>query len=78
VISNGLQALATVEQYRASREHVFSSPTSVEWFIRMNRSTLAERGALFLIAGRRMINPAAFDAVVLSVGQASAQAQREP
>lgn len=57
--------------YRAAREHIFPSDSSLEWFIRTNRRVLVEANALLVIGGRIMVIQDAFDAAVFSIGHAS-------
>lgn len=67
---DGLAALRTFPQYREDgREHVFPSPTSLEWSCRKHRRALVEAGALVLVAGRRMLNPPLADAVFLAAAR---------
>ena len=70
-----LTELCTLAQYReAGREHIFPSPTSLEWTCRRLRAELVREGALLLIGGRRMVNPPVFDAVILNAARRAAQA----
>ena len=68
-----ISQLMTVVEYGAARPHIFRSDTSFQWFVRQHRAELIERGALVVLAGRRMVNPRVADAVVLSVGAAAAR-----
>ncbi|HEY2559929.1 MAG TPA: hypothetical protein VGI48_09510 [Caldimonas sp.] len=54
--------------YRAGREHLFPSTESLNWFIKRNRAELVSAGALTLPTGRWMVQPDAFDRVVLAIG----------
>lgn len=72
-MNDTLRGLLTVEQYREARSHVFASPSAIEWHIRTHKREWIEAGALLVIAGRRFINPAAADGLVLRIGQAAAQ-----
>lgn len=71
---NDLEALVTPADYQAMRPNVFRTQQGVVWFVRQHREELAKEGALHVVAGRNMLNPAKTDAVVLAVG--SRQAQR--
>jgi len=67
------QGLVTPNDYRESgRTEIFPSPASLQWFIRCNKSALIERKALLMPTGRKLINPVAFDLVVLDVGHSTA------
>ena len=68
------QGLVTPNDYRESgRTDIFPSPASLQWFIRCNKSALVEHKALLMPTGRKLINPAAFDQVVIDVGHSIAQ-----
>jgi hypothetical protein len=71
-MSLSLLSLKPLPEYGRDRAHIFPSQSSLEWFVRMNRNNLVENGALLVICGRRMVNPALFDDAVLRVGQSSA------
>ena len=69
---NQLSALLKPEQYRSEgRTQVFPSPASLEWFIRKHKSSLLKRGALLSPTKRKLIEPTAFDAVVMEIGKTS-------
>jgi hypothetical protein len=63
-----LGKLTTPQRYQVTREHLFPSGTSLQWFIRSNRDRLIGAGALYQIAGRNLLHCDKFDAVVLDVG----------
>ncbi len=67
--TNALTELCTLAQYRAGREHIFPSATSLDWQIRLHREELARQGALLLVGNRRMVNPPIFDRVILEAAQ---------
>ena len=70
-----LTELCTLAQYReAGRQHIFPSPTSLEWTCRRLRAELVREGALLVINGRRMIDPLVFDRVILDAARRAAQA----
>ena len=56
------------DTYRASRETVFKSEDSFRWFCRQNRPELVKAGALVRPTGRWLVDPTAFDCVMLAVG----------
>ena len=68
-MSTELNEICPVKAYQEQRHWIFQSDQSIKWFIRKNRSQLCEQGALLEIAGRHMVHPERFDAVVLRVGQ---------
>ncbi len=71
---NELAELRTLQQYREDgREHIFPSPTSLEWTCRRLRAELVREGALLVINGRRMIDPSVFDRVILNAARRAAQ-----
>jgi len=68
------QGLVTPNDYRESgRTDIFPSPASLQWFIRNNKSALIDSKAILMPTGRKLINPAAFDQVVIDVGHSTAQ-----
>lgn len=71
-MSQDLQALVLPDAYRDSRAHLFPSAQSFIWFSRRNRKRLADAGALVVIGGRYMVDPAKADEVVLAVGREAA------
>mgnify|MGYP000946367100 FL=1 len=56
------------DDYRADKSHIYPSADSFRWFCRQNRDELIKAGALIRPTGRWLVNPPAFDQVVLSVG----------
>lgn len=66
--------LCTAAAYKAQRQHLFPSETSLAWYIRRNRAELVKAGALLIIGKRQYINPAPFDQVVVRIGMATAEA----
>lgn len=67
-----LEALAP-DDYRAARAQIFPSNDSFRWFCRQNRSELVSSGALISPTGRNLVQPDAFDRVVLAVGMRRAR-----
>ena len=65
-------ALVSPQVYQESRKHLFPSQQSLQWFMRTHKRELVEAGGLLLIAGRNVIAPAAFDALVLEDGRRKA------
>ena len=61
--------LVSVAEYVAARSNIFQNTESWRWFERGNRLELVEAGALLMPAGKKLINPAAADRIVLSVGK---------
>ncbi|WBY02758.1 hypothetical protein PE066_04260 [Ramlibacter tataouinensis] len=74
-MNNKLDDLLPFDAYREMRLEVFPSRTSLEWFTRRNRDKLIEKGALFLIAGRKLVQPERYDEVVRAEGQRAAEAR---
>lgn len=56
------------DDYRAERPHLYPSADSFRWFVRQNRAALVEARALVCPTGRWLIQPEAFDRVVMDVG----------
>ena len=74
MVEHQTKGLVTLQDYRESgRTDIFPSPASLQWFIRCNKSALIERKALLMPTGRKLINPVAFDQVVIDVGHFIAQ-----
>lgn len=70
-----LKKLRKLSDYRQKREHIFASPSALDWFIRMHKLQLVEAGALVLLTGQWRAHEERFDAVVLEVGSAAAARQ---
>lgn len=68
----GVAALVLRADYIAARPHIFPSEGSLEWYIRDHKTALIDSGAITLIRGRWLIDPAAFDAQVLKAGMTAA------
>lgn len=73
--ASDLLALRPLPEYRQSREHVFRSVQSLQWFVRCNKARLVDAGALIMLSGRWHVVPSRFDAIVLEAGQAAAKNQ---
>lgn len=73
--TSDLLALRPLPDYRQSREHVFRSEQSLQWFVRRHKSRLVDAGALIMLSGRWHVVPSRFDAIVLEAGQAAAKNQ---
>lgn len=72
--SDRIARMVTLDAYQASRSHIFPSTSSVRWQARSLRAELVEAGAIAEIAGRTLVDPEIFDAVVLKVGAGRAAA----
>lgn len=68
-VPHRVQRLMTTDRYQSEREGLFPSPTSLQWTMRTKRARLVEAGALLKINGRVFVDPLAFDAVLLELGQ---------
>lgn len=73
-VANQLSRLTTPDAYQADRANIFPSKTSLQWFMRSRRELLVAAKAVLVPTGRVMIDPVAFDGVVLAVGAQKAQA----
>ena len=73
MVEHQTKGLVTLQDYRESgRTDIFPSSASLQWFIRCNKSALIEHKALLMPTGRKLIDPVAFDLVILDVGTANA------
>lgn len=72
--ASAVERLQTPADYQATRGTVFAARESLHWFIRRNRPALVDRHALFLVAGRKLIDPDQFDQAVLDIGARNAKA----
>lgn len=72
-----LQELQRPEDYQSERSHAFPSLSALIWFQRAHRAELVAAGALVPVNRRQLIRPAAYDAVVLAVGERAARGLRE-
>jgi len=61
------------EDFRATRQHIFPSQGSFQWFLRQHRSELVEAGALGCPTGRWLVQPEAFDQAVMQIGKRRAR-----
>ena len=69
--SSPLSRLMSLEAYRAGREHIYPSDTSLRWFIRVQRGRLLAKSALLVLNGRLMVDPDSFDQAVIEAGHSS-------
>ncbi len=72
-MTEALNRLQLPAEYVAQRQHLFPSQPSFDWFVRRNRSALVQAGALLRPTGRWLVEPAAFDAAILTIGAQRAQ-----
>lgn len=63
-----IMALQLPDDYRASRTQIFQTKESLEWFIKKNRAELIAARALQMPTGRWLLDPPAFDRVLLEIG----------
>jgi hypothetical protein len=63
-----IKRLQAPEEYWPQRPQLFRTADSFDWFLRRNRGTLVEAGALLMPNGRQLVDPDAFDRVVLRIG----------
>lgn len=70
-----LDFVRRLPEYRQSRERLFPSEGSMQWFVRNHRAELIERGALLLHAGKWHAHETRFDAFVIEAGQLAARGQ---
>lgn len=66
--AQSLADLQDPETYRAARLGAYPSPQSLQWAMRAHRKQLIDAGAMTFPNGRWLINPGAFDSVMLRVG----------
>lgn len=60
--------LKLLKDYRAERSQLFPSDESLRWTIRQHRDELVSAGALVCPTGRWLVQPAAFDKVMVAIG----------
>lgn len=63
--SEVLSRLLRLDAYQALRKDLFPSIGSLQWQVRQFRSTLEAERAIFIIAGKTLLDPIAFDRVIL-------------
>jgi len=68
-MTNALLQLVTPAAYVADRPQIFPSAESLRWFERQHRHELIDCGAISMPAGRKLVNPAAFDQAVVTIGK---------
>ena len=69
-------ALAQIKlppDYRQSRQPIFPSDGSLQWYIRQHREALASRGAVLMIRGSLHVHEDKFDSYVVEAGQDEAR-----
>lgn len=72
---NDLSELCKLPEYRAQRAHIFETQSSLDWFVRRQKTALVQAGALRLLNGQWHALPRVFDAVVLQVGATAASSK---
>ena len=68
-MTSTLLQLVTPAHYVAERSQIFPSTASLQWFERQHRQELINCGAVSMPAGRKLVNPAAFDQAVVEIGK---------
>ena len=63
-----INRLKAPEEYWPTRPLFFRNEDSFKWFLRRNRQALVEAHALLMPNGRRVVDPVAFDRVMLTIG----------
>lgn len=67
-MSTKLNRLQAADEYWPTRPQLFRNANSFDWCLRRNRAALVEAGALLIPNGRKLVDPVAFDRVMLSIG----------
>lgn len=62
-------SLVSLWEWRAENAHLFPSDTSLRWHLRKHRDAYTKTGALLQVAGRFVVIPEKFEAVLREVGQ---------
>jgi hypothetical protein len=77
--NNGdIDRLVTLADYQESRQHIFQSRSSLDWYVRQHKDALVAGCALLMIAGQWKAHADRFDRVVMEEGAKTAQRrQRE-
>lgn len=73
--TSDVAALKASDYYRQSRQNLFATEGSFQWYLRRHKAELIAAGALLLIAGRWQIDAEKFDAFVLAAGAGAAKRQ---
>lgn len=68
-MSSPLSHLRTLRQYQAERADIFRSLEALRWFIRQNRTTLIQAGALASWGKELLVDPEKVDATVVEVAK---------
>lgn len=69
LVPGALPMMETEEWREQFASHVFRTKDSMKYFLRTHRDELIEAGALVAPAGRLMVHPQRFEAVVQQIGQ---------
>lgn len=67
-----LDTVAPLESYRESRQHIFPSRSSMEWYVRQHKQALVTSGALLIIRKSWHANAMLFDQCVIAEGAKAA------
>jgi hypothetical protein len=69
MVPGALPMMETEEWREQFAAHVFRTKDSMKYFLRTHREELVEAGALVAPAGRLLVHPKRFEAVVQQIGQ---------
>lgn len=76
-MQHNLSELVKLPDYGGSRQHVFPSRHSLDWFLRNHKPGLIQAGALLMVTGQWFVIPERFDAYVVEAGSKAAQRHSE-
>ena len=68
--------LVNLWQWQLANEHLFPTPVALRWHLDRHRERYEQAGALFMLGGRFVIDPAKFEAVTLEIGRQQAIERR--
>jgi hypothetical protein len=70
--------LKSLKDYQASRDNLWPSVGSLEWYVRRNFQRLVELGALVKLNGRKLVVAPVFDAAAIELSREAIQRSRRP
>lgn len=70
-----LEELAPLQKYRETRQHIFPSEGSMQWWMRQHKTKAIAAGALLLIRGTWFAHSRKLDDMILAEGELEASTQ---
>lgn len=68
-----VSSLTPTTTYAQERRHLFPTDESIRWFVRRHKLELIQAGALLMVSGRWLADPAILDEKVVEIGRRIAE-----